>query len=285
VTKLLAPFTPFIADELYEQLDGTELSVHLCDWPIAGERDEALEQAMAVARDAVRLGHAARGAAKVKVRQPLREAVVVAPGRERDAIERLSALVVDELNVKALRFVERADELGSYEVKPNYRTLGPRFGKSMPKVAEAVAALEPARVAEALREGRTVGVNVEGSEHPLGPEDLQLRLEPLDGYQIEREAAHAVALDLQLDDELRREMLAREVVRAVQNARKGAGLDVSDRIALTLGGDAELLDAARHHEAYVAGEVLATAVSYDGDGAGEAAHIEGRELRIALDRT
>ena len=109
---------------------------------------------MAVARETVRLGLSARAAAKIKVRQPLREAVVVAAGREREAIERLAEVVREELNVKALRFVEQADELGSYEVKPNYRTLGPRFGKAMPQVAAAIEALDPAHVAAALRDGR-----------------------------------------------------------------------------------------------------------------------------------
>jgi len=284
VAQLLAPYTPFVADEIYENLDGSEPSVHLTDWPAAGERDVELEDAMAVAREAVRLGLAARGGAKVKIRQPLREAVVVAPGRERAAIERLAAVVRDELNVKELRFVERADELGSYEIKPNYRSLGPRFGKAMPHVAAAVAALDPAHVGEAMREGRTVGVNIDGAEHELTADDLLLRIQPLDGYHVEREAAHAVALDLQVDDELRREMLAREIVRAVQNARKEGGLEVSDRIALTLGGDDELLDAARMHEGYVAGETLAVAVSYDGDGGAEPATIEGRELLVAVTR-
>jgi isoleucyl-tRNA synthetase len=284
LSKLLAPFTPFVADEIYENLDGSEPSVHLCDWPEPGPRDTELEADMAVAREAVRLGHAARGAAKVKVRQPLREAVVVAPGRERAAIERLGDVVREELNVKALRIVDRPEELGSYELKPNYRTLGPRFGRLMPQVAAAVAALDATSAAAALREGRTVGINVDGVEHELTADDLQLRLEPLEGYQVEREAGHAVALDLHLDDELRREGLAREVVRAVQNARKNAGLEVEDRIVLTLGGDETLLEAARAHEAYITGEVLAVEVSYDGDGQGEPATIEGRELRIALTR-
>jgi len=196
----------------------------------------------------------------------------------------MADVVRDELNVKALRFVERAEELGSYEVKPNYRSLGPRFGKDMPHVAAAVAALDPAGVSAALRDGRTVGVNVGGQEHELTGDDLQLRLEPLEGYQVEREAAHAVALDLTLDDELRREGLAREVVRAVQNARKNAGLEVEDRIVLALDGDDALLDAARAHADYVSGEVLAVELSLDGNGGGEAATIEGRELRIALSR-
>jgi isoleucyl-tRNA synthetase len=226
----------------------------------------------------------ARAAAKVKLRQPLHEAVVVADGRERAAIERLSDVVRDELNVKTLRFVERADDLGSYAVKPNYRTLGPRFGKAMPQVAAAIEALDPAHVIAALRSGSTVGVAIDGHDHELSEDDLLLVMRPLEGYQLEREGSHAVALELALDAALRREGLAREVVHAVQNARKAAGLQVEDRISLTLGGDAELLDAAREHEPYVAGETLATRVEYGENGTGEAATIEGRELRIGVAR-
>jgi isoleucyl-tRNA synthetase len=286
VSQLLAPFCPFVADELHEGVGGpgAAASVHLTDWPEPGPRDEELEFAMAVAREAVGLGQAARSAAKVRVRQPLREAAVVAAGRERAALERLADVVRDELNVKALRFVERADELGSYEVKPNYRSLGPRFGKAMPQAAAAVGALDPAHVAEAVREGRTMGINVDGHEHELTADDLLLRLQPLEGYQVERQASHAVALDLAVDAELRREGLARDIVRTVQEARKQAGLEVEDRIALTLGGDEELLDAARAHEAYLAGEVLAVTVSFDGDGDGSSARIEGRELHVAVAR-
>ncbi len=286
--QLLAPFTPFVADEIYEGLDGTEPSVHLTDWPQPGGelvRDRVLEDAMAVARETVRLGLAARGAAKLKVRQPLREAVVVAAGTERTAIERLAEIVREELNVKTLRFVGEAEELGSYEVKANYRTLGPRFGKTMPQAADAIAALSPAHVARTLREGGTVGVFVAGHDHQLDAQDLQLALQPLEGYQLEREGSHAVALDLALDEELRREGLAREVVHAVQNARKAAGLEVDDRITLTLGGDGRLLEAARAHEDYLAGEVLAVEISYDGSGGSAApATIEGRELLIAVTR-
>jgi isoleucyl-tRNA synthetase len=284
LAKLLAPFTPFLADEIYDNLDGAEASVHLCDFPLPGERNLALESAMAVARQTVRLGLAARSQAKVKVRQPLHEAIVVAAGAERDAIERLSALVQEELNVKTLRFVSAADELGRYEIKPNYRVLGPRFGRQMPRVADAVAALDPAHVAAALRDGRPIGIAIDGHDHTLGPDELQLALRPLDGYQLEREGSHAVALDLALDEGLRREGLAREIVHAVQGARREAGLAVEDRIELALGGDAELLAAARAHEDYVRGETLATALSYEADGGAPSATIEGRELRIGVAR-
>jgi isoleucyl-tRNA synthetase len=290
VAKLVAPFTPFIADEIYENLDANEPSVHLCDWPAADPsvRDEALEFAMGTARETVRLGLAARGQAKLKVRQPLRAAVVVAAGEERAAIERLAPVVLEELNVKELRYVTEADELGSYDVKPNYRALGPRFGKRMPLAAAAVEALDPAHVASALRAGGRVGIHLEGEDHELGKDDLLLAMKPLEGYQLEREGSHAVALELELDDELRREGLAREVVHAVQVARKSGGLDVEDRIELRLGGDPDLVAAAREHEEYVTGETLAVSVAYDnGDGAaGDAATatIEGRDLRIALTR-
>ena len=281
VSQLLAPFTPFVADELWEGLEGGGDSVHLSDWPSAGPRDEALEADMAIARDTVRMGLGARGASKLKLRQPLREAVVVAAGRERDAIERFAEVVREELNVKTLRFVAGAEELGSYALKANYRALGPRFGKRMPQVAAAIEVLDAQHVAVVLRGGGTVGVNVEGHEHELTAADVILQMEPLDGYQVEREGAHAVALDLAVDAALRREMLAREVVRAVQGARKDAGLDVSDRITLGLGGDAELVAAAREHERYIADETLATAVGWDVvDGID--VRIEGADLRVLV---
>jgi isoleucyl-tRNA synthetase len=154
----------------------------------------------------------------------------------------------------------------------------------MPQVAAAVAGLDPSRAARTLRDGGEVHVAIDGREQALGPDDIQLVLQPLEGYQVERSGSHAVALDLTIDEDLRREGLAREVVHAVQNARKEAGLDVEDRISLVLGGDDDLLAAVRAHEDYVTGETLATSLDL-GDGAsGSAASIDGRELRIAVSR-
>jgi isoleucyl-tRNA synthetase len=292
--KLLAPFTPFLADEIYLNLIGGEAedfepepdSVHLCAFPQpnAAYSDPDLEAAMDAVRLTVELGRAARAQAKAKVRQPLRRAVIVANEAERAAIEARAELVKAELNVKELDFVSEEAELISYAVKPNYRSLGPRFGKHMPLVAAAVAALDPVHVAKAMGDGGEVGINVDGDEHTLGPDELNLVLQPLEGYEVEAEAGHAVALQLELDDELRREGLAREIVHAVQNARKAAGLDVSDRVALQLGGDEELLSAAREHEPYIAGEVLATSVAYDAADS-PAVRLDGRDLRISVTRT
>jgi len=218
------------------------------------------------------------------MRQPLRKAVIVATDREREQIKGLSDLVSSELNVKEIEFVSEEAELVTYEVRPNYRSLGPRFGKLMPQAAAAVQALDPASVAEAVAGERKVGIQVNGVEHELEPDDVTLVLQPLDGYQVEAESGRAVALALELDDELRREGLAREIVHAVQNARRDAGLEITDRIELRLGGDPELLDAARAHEEYVAGETLARSVSYDAQDGG-ATRIEGRELAISVSRS
>ncbi len=285
VAKLLAPFTPFVADELYERLDGREPSVHLCDFPVAGEPDERLEWQIATARSTIEMGRRARAQAKMKVRQPLAAAVIVADGAERAAIEALGDELRDELNVKALRFVAQADELGSYEIKANYRSLGPRFGPHMPLAAAAIAALDPAPVAAALREGKTVGVSVDGHDHQLTADDLQLAMRPLAGYQVERAGSHAVALDLALSDELRREGIAREIVHAVQNARRSRGLDVSDRIRLSLDGDEELLTAAREHQGYITAETLAAELRFGAlDGYAVDTLLDGRPLRIDLER-
>jgi isoleucyl-tRNA synthetase len=284
VVALLAPFCPFIADEIYDNLDGAEESVHLCDFPEPGERDSTLELDMGVARECVRLGLAARGQAKLKIRQPLRAAVVVATGRERTAIERLDELVRDELNVRELRFVSEADELGRVEIKPNYRSLGPRFGPQMPTVAAAVAALDPAKVAAALREGRSVVITVGGQGHELDADDLLVVMKPLEGYQVEREGSHAVALEVTIDDDLRAEGWAREIVHAVQSARRDAGFEVSDRIVLSLDGDPTLLHAARAYEAYIAGETLAVEVRYEALDDAEPILIDGLELRVRVER-
>ncbi len=297
VAKLLAPFCPFIADEIYDNLDGSNPSVHLCDFPDADTlpaRDEDLEQMMALARETVRLGLGARGKAKIKIRQPLAEAVVVADGRAREAIERLSDIVREELNVRSVRFVAAAEELGRYEVKANYRTLGPLFGKDMPLAADAIAALDPARVAAAVRgdSDGEIGIAVGEHEHTLSADDVILTMRAPEGYSVEREGGHAVALDLAIDDDLREEGYAREIVHGVQNARKRAGLRIEERVELALRGDAALVRAAQAHRDYVAGETLAVRLLLGDDAAAaatamdysEQAEIEELTLKIALRR-
>ena len=288
--KLLAPFIPFTADAIWLNLvhgadAPLEASVHLEDYPVADEsqREPELEAGVEAARRAVELGRAARAQAKVKMRQPLAKAVIVATAAERRTIEGLAEIVRAELNVRDLEFVTEEGELASWTVKPDFRALGPRFGKDMPQVKVAIEALDAGHVRATLEAGGAVGISVDGREHTLGPDELSFAMEPLEGYQVESEAGRAVALALELDEDLIREGHAREVVRAVQSARKDSGLEISDRIELSLGGDSELLAAARAHEPYVTGETLATSVSYDG-GDGEAVTVDGRPLEIAVRR-
>jgi isoleucyl-tRNA synthetase len=289
ISQLLAPFTPFIADEIYTKIAGAggAESVHLTDFPQVDPAlsDAALESDMATARQAVELARAARAQAKVKIRQPLGEIVVVASGEEQAAIERFESLILGELNVKAVRYVTDADELARFELKPNFKALGPRLGQHMPMAKQAIAALDGAAANERLKNGEPVGISIAGEEFLLTADEVQVVLAPLEGYQLERDGGHAVALDLTVTEELRREGLAREVVHAVQNARKQAGLAVEDRIELALGGAAELLAAVEQHRAYIADETLATELSLDTELAGESSvEVDGLALRIKLNK-
>ncbi len=292
--KLLAPFIPFTADAIWLNLvhgpdPAAELSVHLEDYPEVDEsaRDAELEAGMEAARRAVELGRAARAQAKVKMRQPLRKAVIVATEAERVTIESFAAIVTAELNVHDLEFVTEEGELASWKVKPNFRALGPRFGQEMPQAKAAIEALDGNKARATLDSGGLVGVTVGGREHTLGPDELGFAMEPLEGYQVESEAGRAVALALELDDELVEEGIAREIVRAVQSTRKDSGLEIADRIELELAGDEELLAAARAHEAYIAGETLATSFAAGEDGSTDGARshrIDGRELLVGVTR-
>jgi isoleucyl-tRNA synthetase len=193
-------------------------------------------------------------------------------------------MVREELNVHEVRFVSQADELVELEVKPNFRRLGPRFGKDMPLVAAAVAGLDPAGVAASLGDGRPVAISLNGHDHELSADDLSLAMKPLEGYQLEREGSHAVALELEVDVELQVEGWAREIVHAVQAGRREAGLDVSDRIVLALNGDQDLIGAARAYEEYIAAETLAVQVDYESQDETRPVMIDGRELRIRVRR-
>jgi isoleucyl-tRNA synthetase len=153
----------------------------------------------------------------------------------------------------------------------------------MPLVASAVAALDASAVVAALRAGRTVGIMVGGHDHALDADDLLISMKPLEGYQVEREGSHAVALELGIDEELRAEGWAREIVHAVQAARREAGLEVTDRIVLTLDGDDQLVAAARAYEEYIARETLAVRVVYPSDA--DALTVEAQEgERVVIDQ-
>ena len=289
VAKLLAPLTPFVADEIYDEPGRRRAVGAPVRLPGAGRRRCATRSSsaqMAVARDAVELGPRRARAGKVKVRQPLREAVVVAADRERAAIERFDDARARraEREGAAVRLRgRRAGPLRAQAQLPRARVRGSASG--CPRWPRRWRRSTPRAPAATLREGGRVAVSVDGTEHALGADDVQLVLQPLEGYQVERAGTHAVALNLELDDELRREGLAREVVHAVQNARKARGPATwRTGSSCALGGDGELLDAVRAHEGYVTGETLATSLEYDGAEGAALAEVGGRRLLVRLER-
>jgi isoleucyl-tRNA synthetase len=267
VAKLLAPYMPFMAEELYQNLVAeryadTPESVHFCDWPEADAAliDEDLSFRMGVARKVVNLGRAARMAAQLKVRQPLATALVACDARQRTALESLSEVVTEELNVKQLAFVDSAADLVSFQVKANYRTLGPRFGKAMPEAAAAVAALDGADVVRRLAAGEPVKIVVGGADEDLGADDLLVETRQRDGFAVEQEAEVVVGLFTTLTTELRREGLARELVHHVQNTRKAAGFRIEDRIHLAVEGSDEIAAMLAEFDEWVKRETLSADV-------------------------
>ncbi len=262
LTTLMAPVTPFLTDYVWGVLraEGAPDSVHLASWPAedAGLIDERLSAQMALARRLVELGRSARAAAVVRVRQPLARAVIGAPGFN-DLPADLRAQVAEELNVRELDTLAAvAEGLVDYTVKPNYRALGGRFGKETPKVAAAIEAADAAALAADLRSGGEAPVVVDGAPVSLGPDDVIVTQVPRSGWAVASGAGETVALDIAITPELRREGLAREVVRLVQDARKSDGLDVSDRISLRWStADPDLAAALTEHGAMISAEVLA----------------------------
>ncbi len=267
LTRLLAPFMPFTTEAVHESLVGSVWpdlpdSVHLRDWPVVrdgGLWDPELAGQVALVRRLVELGRSARTASKVRTRQPLGRALVGAAGWAA-LPEELRAQLAEELNVQSVgALADAGDELVDVVVKPNFRSLGRRFGAGTKAVAAAVAAADPAELVRTLRADGAVPVTVDGEPVPLGADDLVVTETPRSGWAVAADAGETVALDLTVTPELRRAGLAREVVRLVQDARKATGLEVTDRIALTWSAtDPEVAAALREHGTAVAGEVLAT---------------------------
>ncbi|HEY3942622.1 MAG TPA: isoleucine--tRNA ligase [Acidimicrobiales bacterium] len=276
---LLAPFCPFVADRIWRELTGAgaSSSVHLADWPVPDERgateggllDPGLEQQMALARRLASLGRAARSEAGVRVRQPLRRALVfVPPG----GAALLPGLVEDELNVDEVVEAHELTEVLSFELVPNYKALGPRLGGSVQALRPALGRLDGAEVAARLEAGEAVEVSLGDGPVRLGPGDLELRVRSQPGFAVSRVGGEVVALELALDEDLRLRGTVREVVRLVQDLRRASGLAVSDRIELHLSG----LDELAPHFAAIGREVLADrVVTTAGAGEGSALDVEG----------
>ncbi|HKH84251.1 MAG TPA: class I tRNA ligase family protein, partial [Gemmatimonadales bacterium] len=256
VSRLLAPAAPFLTDWLHRALVGT--SVHLAGFPKAGKvRQRDLEAAMDAVRRLASLARSAREERNIRVRQPLgRMQIAVPAGVRGPALEKLLPLLRAEVNVKHIEVVASDTDLVRLRPKPNFRTLGKRYGKRTPIVAAAAAGLAPEQL-RGLEQGVSATVHVDGEQAIFHPEDVVIEREVASDWLVASDGPFVAALDPDLDIDLKREGLAREVVNRVQRIRKEAGYLYSDRISLWLDGDPPLLDAARAHADFIRGETLA----------------------------
>jgi isoleucyl-tRNA synthetase len=286
LSQLMAPLTPFLTDYVWGILRAPELpdSVHLAAWPAAGSSliDEPLRRQMAQVRRLVELGRAARASSSVRTRQPLARALVGAPGFG-SLPAALRDLVAEELNVHSLDPLGGSGGDGSQDsaaglmtrtVKPNFRALGRRFGSGTQAVAAAIGAADPDSLASSLRSAGSAVVDADGAPVTLGPDEVIVTETPRSGWAVATDGGETIALDLSITPELRREGLGREVIRLIQDARKNAGLDVSDRIELWWSSlDDEVSATLAEHGDAIGGEVLA--VSRTTGVPGEAARAGG----------
>ena len=295
--RLLAPFAPFITDWVHRELTGS--SVHLApfirDQP--GRVDGDLERAMSHVRTLATHGRAAREEAGVKVRQPLARMVCVVPrpavvsrdagARAEGMLRELSPLLAGELNIKKIEFLSSADDLVTLKARPNFRSLGKKFGKDTPLASEAVQAL----TSDALREfeaGKPLYVSVGNDSRELGAEDLTVVRSAAGELVVKEEGGYFAALDPVVTRELRLEGLARELVSRVQRLRKELGFAVSDRVTLSVGGPAEIQEAVKAFQKWIADEVLALRVTVgeriEGTHATHTFDLDGQNVEVALER-
>jgi isoleucyl-tRNA synthetase len=293
VSRLLAPYAPFITEELHQNLvrpadPAAPASVHWCDYPASDATmvDETLERSMDLVLRIVNLGRAARNAASLRVRQPLRRVAVSGIGeREATDLRALGDLVLDELNVKELTFVSNRDELLSIAVKANFPVLGKKAGGAMKDLAALIQAADPVQVRTAVK-GDGWDVEAGGQRFRLVAEDVLVVESSRAPWAAQADGGLTVAVETRLDDELKDEGLVRELAHRVQALRKTADFDVTDRIRLVWELSPGLARACARHEAYLKDEVLAEEVVAGGTG-GETVeewNFDGERARVGIER-
>jgi isoleucyl-tRNA synthetase len=285
-TKLIAPFVPHVAEELWRNLAVTPFgertleSVHLCDYPTADASliDMELSEQAVIVREIASLGRAARMGASLKVRQPLSKVeVVLADATHQSWLESHAPLIAEELNVKKVEFTEQADEYITYQVQPNFKRLGPRVGKLIPAVKKALAEVDGGEMLAQLKADGKVSITVEGETIELDNEDIQVRLQAKEGWAASQGSHCVVVLATELTKELILEGFSREVMRAVQDRRKEMACEYTDRIVIGLVTESEeLKNAMTTFMEHIKSETLAVELRFEPlDG------IEPVECRIA----
>jgi len=291
--KLIAPFVPYYAETIYQNLVRTAdtsapESIHLCDYPAADAAliDDALIREAATVREIVSLGRAARADAKLRVRQPLAQVEIVVADRSLLGwLEGHKSLIADELNVKNVAFITEADKYVEYRIAPNFKAIGPKFGALAPKIKEFLSkAADPAALRRDLDASGKIAVTIDGKPVELTGDDVQIGLTAKPGWAAAQGRNAVVVLSVEVDDELRSEGLAREVVHHVQQLRKKLQLRYEQRIELGVSGDEAIAAVVEKFGDYIAGETLATKLStaLPPGASPESAEIEGHATSIAL---
>ena len=268
VAKLMAPVAPFYADRLYQDLNSitqqdTASSVHLAYYPKSNNAfiNPALEQKMQRAQKITSLVLSLRKREKIKVRQPLQRIMIpVLDDLERQQVAAISSLIASEVNVKQVELLDDTSSILVKEVKPNFKTLGPRFGKDMKLVAQAIQALSDTQVQTLEKEG-ALKLSLDGKEITLAADDVVISSKDVSGWLVASEQGVTVALDIQMNESLRLEGMARELVNRLQNIRKDLGFDVTDTISLTLRENDALAAVLKQNKTYIQHEILATSIT------------------------
>lgn len=262
VSELMAPVAPFFSDRLFRDLTG-EKSVHLADFPVADKAaiDKALEERMRVAQILTSLALSLRKKANIKVRQPLAKMLVPASDASLEAqIEAISEIVKTEVNVKRIEIVSADNEIFVKRVDPDFKKLGPKFGKQMKQAAALIKGFDRTQIATLERES-SISIEIDGNSIPVDISEVKIISEDMPGWLVANEGALTVALDIDVTPELVREGIAREIINRVQNIRKRRGYDITDHISLLFLPCPEIEEVVKEYGEYIAGQVLADAVT------------------------
>jgi len=263
IAKLGAPIAPFFMDKLYQDLnsvtqkENTE-SIHLADFPVFDERfvDKNLEKKMQMAQKIASLVLSLRAKEKIKVRQPLQKIMIPVDNlQQKEAILAVANLIKHEVNIKEIALLEDASDLLIKQIKPNFKTLGPKFGKDMGLIANKVQNFSKEDINKIEKEG-TISMEINGKNINLGLEDVEISSKDIAGWLVANEGSLTVALDVTLTDDLRKEGIARELVNRIQNARKDSGFEVTDKIKLTVLNFENLQEAISDNKTYIMSETL-----------------------------
>ena len=276
VAMLMAPIAPFYADMLYRDLTGSDTSVHLAAYPKADEAaiDSKLEKRMAIAQQITSMVLSLRRKKNLKVKQPLTAIMIpVLDEAQKQDIEAVADLIMSEVNVKGINYVGGDAGILVKRIKPDFKKLGPKFGKNMKAAAQALTSLEQSQIAQFEKDGK-IALTLNGEEAVVELADVEVISEDIPGWLVANDGNITVALDITITDDLRKEGIARELVNRIQNVRKSKDFNITDRIVVKITPDEHVNDAVAQFKDYIAKQVLAVAI--------ELAPVEGTDV-IALD--